>query len=161
MQVKDIIQELPRHPTKRYKERMLNSIRQIVVHHSATTSGTPEAFARYHVQQKWPGISYHYVIARDGTVYKCQKATTISYHASGANGSSIGVCLVGHFDEQLPTQAQTDSLIDLLADLVKAYRIKIDGVIGHREVPGTKKSCPGNNIDMADTRRKLAKMLGV
>lgn len=155
MQVKDIVKTLPKHPTTQYKSRPLRILSAVVVHHSATTSGTPEAFARYHVGQGWPGIGYHYVIGRDGLVYKCQPASVISYHASGANAHSLGVCLVGNLDEQQPTPEQMAALMELLQDLIKWYGIKPGHVIGHREVPGTHKSCPGRHIDMQEIRRKL------
>lgn len=156
MQIQDVIDNLPRHPTKRYGQRTLSVITHIVVHHSATTGGTPEAFARHHVHTLgWPGIGYHYVIARDGLIYKCHPATTISYHASGANAYSIGVCLVGNFDVERPSEEQRTALIELLRELMGAYGIPCAHVIGHREVPGTKKSCPGRSVDMDELRKIL------
>lgn len=154
MQIKDITDNLPRHPTKRYRQRALDTITHAVVHHSATAGGTPEAFARYHVRDLgWPGIGYHYVIDRKGQVYKCHPATVVSYHASGANSHSVGVCLVGNLDVQRPTQSQMSALAELLRELVGAYQIPAANVIGHRDVPGTRKSCPGRNVDMQEVRR--------
>lgn len=154
MQIKDITDSLPRHLSKRYSKRRLEAITHIVVHHSATASGTPEAFARYHVYTLgWPGIGYHYVIGRDGTVHKCHPASVVSYHASGANRYSIGVCLVGNFDAQRPSEEQRTALVELLRELVGAYQIPAANVIGHRDVPGTRKSCPGRNVDMQEVRR--------
>lgn len=156
MQIKDITDNLPRHPTKRYRQRALDTITHAVVHHSATAGGTPEAFARYHVRDLgWPGIGYHYVIDRKGQVYKCHSAAVVSYHASGANSCSIGVCLVGNLDVQRPTESQRAALVELLQELMSAYHIPAAHVIGHREVPGTRKSCPGTNIDMDSIREAL------
>lgn len=158
MQIKDITDSLPRHLSKRYNKRRLEAITHIVVHHSATTSGTPEAFARYHVHTLgWPGIGYHYVIDRKGVTCKCHPATTISYHAAGANSYSIGVCLVGNLDAQKPTGQQMAALLALLRQLIGAYGIPDAHVIGHREVPGARKSCPGRNIDMDKIRQLLGR----
>lgn len=152
----DLTDKLPRHPTKRYRTRALATISTIVVHHSATETGTPEAFARYHVEANgWPDIGYHYVIGKDGTVWKTNRASTISYHAGNANGHSLGVCLVGNFDREQPTQAQWLALVELLNGLMQAFGISADRVVGHREVPGTRKSCPGRNISMDALRRQL------
>ena len=149
MQIYDLTKSLPRHPTAKYKQRLISAVTHVVVHHSGTTSGTPEAFARYHVETNdWPGIGYHYVIGRDGMIYKCHPASVISYHASGANSYSLGVCLVGNMDVQKPTADQMAALIELLFDLINGYRISPNHVIGHREVPGTRKSCPGANTNM-------------
>lgn len=156
MQVYDIIAELPAHPTRKYRRRALRDIRRIVLHHSATDTGTPEAFARYHVQsQGWPGIAYHYVIMRDGTAYKTQEASVMSYHAAGANKDGLGICMVGNFDRYDPPLAQLRACLELCIDLCRAYNIPVAGVIGHREVPGTMKTCPGKRIDMHEFRRLL------
>lgn len=154
MQIIDLADKLPR-GSKRYKTRPIAAISKIVVHHSATTSGTPEAFARYHVEdRRWPGIGYHYVIDKQGRVYKTNHADVISYHASGINSISLGVCLVGNFDVEQPPAAQWQALVGLLKDLMAAYGVKPHNVIGHREVPAPK-SCPGRNIDMDALRREI------
>ena len=36
--------------------------KSIVIHHSATNAGSVKGFHRYHTQQGWGGIAYHYVI---------------------------------------------------------------------------------------------------
>jgi N-acetylmuramoyl-L-alanine amidase len=155
MKITDVTQDLPKHPSKTYATRAISDITHIVVHHSATETGSAEAFARYHVQEQgWPGVGYHYVIGQDGYIKKCHPAEIISYHASGYNSRSLGVCLVGNFDEQKPTRVQLDALIELLKQLMKAYGIR--NVIGHREVPHTNKSCPGKNVNMDEIRKKLA-----
>ena len=157
MWIKDIVGDLPKHKTLRYNTRLLDEITQIIVHHSATNSGTPEAFARYHVEENgWPGIGYHYVISKTGQIYKCQNVTTVSYHAGNANRRSIGVCLVGNFDTQTPTDVQMDALMELLAELITAYPAAKGNIIGHREVPRTYKSCPGKNVDMNKVRDCVA-----
>lgn len=156
MKIVDVVDQLPRHPKRKYSRRPLTRISTVVVHHSATASGSPEAFARYHVEaHDWPGIGYHYVIAKDGTVYKTNNASTVSYHAKGANLKSLGVCLIGNFDREHPGDVQMDALVELLHELMKAYGISPDNVIGHREVPGTQKSCPGANFDMDALRARL------
>lgn len=160
MQVIDIIAQLPMHPTRKYRRRGLKEIKRIVLHHSATDTGTPEAFARYHVEKLgWPGIAYTYVVGRDGTVYRCQEDSTISYHAAGANKDSLGVCMVGNFDNYEPSMQQLRAAMDLLQWLCGKYGLGIKAVIGHREVPGTKKSCPGKRINMDKLRALLQDMM--
>ncbi len=160
MQVIDITAELPTHPTRKYRRRALRDIKRIVIHHSATDTGTPEAFARYHVEkQGWPGCSYHYVITKAGLVYKCQEASAITYHAAGANKDSLGVCMVGNFDNYDPPLVQLRACMELCISLCHAYGIPGERVIGHREVPGTTKSCPGKRIDMHRFRGLLREMM--
>ena len=105
----DITDKLQKHTSNKYKARLATAIRQIVIHHSATrpisVSGIAdaEAFARYHViELGWPGIGYHYVIGKDGTVLKTNPNSVSSYHAGKANATSLGICLVGAFDAKEP-----------------------------------------------------------
>lgn len=152
-QITDVTNSLPRHQTKRYKRRNPKGINTIVVHHSATSSGSPQAFAKYHVESNgWPGIGYHYVIGKDGAVHLTNHETAISYHAAGVNTNSIGICLVGHFDQEKPTQAQISALVELCRDI--KGRLGITRIIGHREVPAPK-SCPGKNLDMDALRAEV------
>lgn len=155
MQIKSVYQSLPKHPRKRYIRRPIRQIRTIVVHHSATTSGSPEAYARYHVNNLgWPGIGYHYVIQPDGQVYKTGAITGVRYHATVANGYGIGICLTGNFDLGPPKEAAWEALIELIRHLRSALPWGLK-VIGHREVPGTHKSCPGKRFDLDRLRESL------
>ncbi|WP_253901878.1 N-acetylmuramoyl-L-alanine amidase [Brevibacillus sp. HB1.3] len=86
----DVRASLPRHKSLKYGRRKLAYIRSAAMHHSATLSGLPEAFARYHVNTKGPpGIAYHFVIQKDGVIYWCNDPEVISYHEAGV--WSLGV----------------------------------------------------------------------
>lgn len=152
LKVHDIRDQITRHPSKRYNRRNLNQIRTLIVHHSATTSGSASSFARYHVEHLgWPGIAYHYVIDKDGRINQTQDLETISYHVSGQNSRAVGICCVGHYDLQTPPPAQLQSLVLLL----KALKMKLPGVAirGHRDY--SPKTCPGNNFPLAEVVRKV------
>jgi hypothetical protein len=59
------------------------------------------------------------------------------------NFKSIGVCLTGNFDIELPTRAQTNTLTKFLKDKSKQYKIK--SIRPHRYY-ATYKSCYGNKL---------------
>jgi N-acetyl-anhydromuramyl-L-alanine amidase AmpD len=142
MKIELIYDKLPKARTRVYAKRKLRSIKILVVHHSGTTSGSPEAFAQYHVHNLgWPGIGYHYVIGQDATVYKTQPLSNVSYHARGANIHGVGICFVGDFNKSYPTRQQLTPLFELL----KVLRYHLPHVlIGlHREIKGSRTSCPG------------------
>lgn len=137
---------LTTHSTKKYKTRQLEKIEKIIIHHSATDTGSAEAYARYHVNKRgWPGIGYHYVIEKDGTIKQTNELDTISYHASSHNTNSIGICLTGNFDKQTLEEKQKQSLIELIQHLNKTFKKEFP-LIGHRDVAS--KSCPGDNINI-------------
>ncbi|MED2894997.1 N-acetylmuramoyl-L-alanine amidase [Brevibacillus porteri] len=141
--VVDVRSSLPRHKTLKYGRRKLTDIRSAAVHHSATLSGSPEAFARYHVNTNgWPGIAYHYVIQKDGVIYWCNDPEAISYHVGNSNRHALGICLVGDFRTQKPTPEQLDAANRLIQHL-QVQIPSMKQVFGHQEYPGYAwKNCP-------------------
>jgi N-acetyl-anhydromuramyl-L-alanine amidase AmpD len=141
--------ELKRHPTLEYNTRPLSGVTHIIVHHSASRTHMAEDFARWHVDQRgWPGIGYHFVIEKDGTIIQGNPIDLRSYHASPYNTRSIGICLSGNFDQEQPTTAQLQALDWLVADLRRRLKQFNNGhtleVLGHRNVSST--SCPGDAL---------------
>jgi len=131
--------------TGAYKTRLMSSVDTVIVHHAAVDiAGTERdivAIARYHVEKHgWPGIGYHYVVARDGTVYKTNPITAISYHAAGSNVRSIGVCLAGDLNKARPTPQQVEAVKGLVQELQKQLGKPLR-LLGHGEVYPT--DCPG------------------
>lgn len=141
--VMDVRASLPRHKTLRYGRRKLTDIRSAAIHHSATLSGSPEAFARYHVGTNgWPGIAYHFVIQKDGVIYWCNDPEAISYHVGNSNRHALGICLVGDFRTQKPTGAQIDTA-NRLIEYLQGQIPSMKQVLGHQEYPGYSwKNCP-------------------
>jgi len=123
---------------------------------------------RYHRSLDWRDIGYHYVVPADGRVQTGRRPDVAGAHVRGLNGSSIGVCMVGSFEESLPPARQWLSTLDLLASLAVTYGLRSDRVIGHREAGPlvgyvVRKTCPGMAIDMgsvrAEVRRRMARMV--
>lgn len=155
--LKDVRERLKRHAVKRYKTRSLTHVTHIAVHHSLTTSGSAEAFARYHVTELgWPGIGYHFVIEKDGMVKWCHDPTVKSYHVGNSNKMALGVCLTGDFRSQQPTEKQWKSLYTLLRAVMRDLDIDADNIWGHSEFPGYAwKACPC--LDMKEIRATAAR----
>ncbi len=151
--MENTIDALPKHPTNRYQTRALESIKYLVIHHTAVppSVGT-ERIAQYHVDKKdWPGIGYHFFVAADGTIYQTNELTTISYHAQQVNPTSVGICLAGNFTDEIPTAAQLDSAAELCAYLLGELKLRVESVKGHKEFVSTQ--CPGAQWDGGQTWR--------
>ncbi len=142
--ISNVSNAIPTHPNKKYAIRSLNVIQKIIVHHSATSSGSPASYANYHISKGWPGIGYHFVIQKNGEVFQTNDLERISYHTTGQNANSIGICLTGNFDVEQPTPQQMNSL--------KALIINLESQLGNLYVHGhnefSSKTCPGNNFDL-------------
>lgn len=126
-----------------YKRVELDSKTDIAIHHSLTDEGNSEAFARFHVHHKnLPGIAYHFVILKDGTIEWNHDLEVMSFHIGKFDKQSIGICVVGDFRYYNPTEEQKRSL-KLLHQTIKLEMKRYERTRGHNEFPGYEwKACP-------------------
>ncbi len=78
------------------------------------------------------------------------------------NQVGIGICLIGNFDVQVPTNGLLGKAASLTKWLMERYGIPAKNVWGHREAqaagglpPEKRKSCPGTHFDMDRFRAML------
>jgi N-acetyl-anhydromuramyl-L-alanine amidase AmpD len=135
----DIVERLPVHATKRYSRRPLADIKLIVIHHTATgPTTTPRSMAQYQVSKlDKPGITHHFFVAADGTIYETNRLETITDHASGRSQESVGVIFAGNFTNDIPTVAQLQAGAWLCAWLLDEYDLSTDAIMGLSEFVST------------------------
>jgi hypothetical protein len=139
----------------------------IVIHHSATPSGSMKEFDREHKEKGWDECGYDFVIGNgtgsgNGQIEVGPRWPVQKYGAHAKtpderyNEHGIGICLVGNFDLDHPTASQVASLERLVTYLIRTYHIPDDAthVVGHRDTKQT--DCPGKNFDVAAIRRAVA-----
>jgi N-acetylmuramoyl-L-alanine amidase len=125
-----------------YIDYGIESKTDIAIHHSLTKVGDAFAFARYHVSLGWMGIGYHFVILKDGTVQWCNDLGVKSYHVGNSNRFALGICLVGDFRSEEPTEEQKDFLF-ALHEALKKDLPNYKRTRGHNEFVGYSwKACP-------------------
>lgn len=82
-------------------------------------------------------VGYHKLIFKDGSVVITRKDTEVGAHVKNKNNGNVGVCLVGRFNTEEPTQAQ----LQTLETQIKNYKLP---VYYHRDQRPTE--CPGDNL---------------
>ncbi|MFZ1631857.1 MAG: N-acetylmuramoyl-L-alanine amidase, partial [Anaerolineae bacterium] len=134
---------LKQHDTKRYPTRPLSDLKRIVVHHTVTPGTvTPQRVAEAQVVGKnRPGITYHFLISSNGTIYATQPLETITEQTDqpAANADSVAVALAGDFTTVAPPAEQLNAAARLIAWLLSTCQLGVEAVIGRREV---EKSAP-------------------
>lgn len=115
--------------------------KMVVVHWTAipTLEGSFRAFdppmlpgARADIQQASPlNVSAHYLIDRDGSIYRLLPDTLMARHCIGLNWCAIGIENVGDGDKHPLTEAQYHSNLQLIRALMQRHPIQY--VIGHHE----------------------------
>lgn len=137
-----------------WNKRNVNQITQIVVHHSAYRQDNQnnqsrfESLRQFHLNNGWYGLSYHYVIFKDGEIWQCNKLTDAS-PTDGINYPSLAILVDGYFhdNKDKPNLDQLRSLDYLLGDLCNNHpefpAVRAD-VKAHREVNNT--VCCGDDL---------------
>lgn len=156
--------------------------RKIVIHHTATTdealvasTGTTKRqnykqivnnIYRYHALTRgWGDVGYHYIIDPDGRVYEGRYGEAVGAHAAGSNTGSLGIAVIGNYEDNQVPKKVIDSIVKLSSNKTKKFKIKADGkssfrgekshnILGHRDVSAT--TCPGSKLYKAIPKiRKL------
>ncbi len=139
-----------------------NRWKYIIVHNSGTRQGNARIFDYYHrnVRRMPNGLAYHFVIGNgtssgNGQVEIGNRWTRQlnggHVHSDYLNYISIGICLVGDFNRDLPTKAEYEALDELIRYLRRRVG-KVDGrysiVRGHKEINPRPTDCPGNRFPL-------------
>lgn len=138
-----------------------SSKQNVVVHHTwsptaAQYRGSKTIDAVTNYQTKVRGFSdnsYCVMIGKD-EIWLCRERDgggrkghlrANGAHCIGMNHNSLGICLVGNFDEEDPLAWGYETLVWCIAEFCKAQEITASRVRLHREFAN--KSCPGRRID--------------
>ena len=149
-------------------------VKKIIIHHTATSSDLddPEtairAIYQYHsVTRGWGDIGYNYLVAPDGSIYEGRAGGdgVVAGHASGYNTGSVGIALLGNYEESEISGEMMQGLTSLIYEKADLHDIDPNGagnfrgesipnILGHRDVGST--ACPGDHTyDYMDAIRNL------
>lgn len=124
--------------------RMLNTI---VVHHSALPlNDGPLEIQKMHLEAKgYADIGYHFLIDENGQMFRGRDLNVRGAHTGGFNTGTVGIVLLGNFEETTPTERQIESFKTLARCLTSAY--SISHLAGHRDFQPTETVCPGAMLE--------------
>jgi N-acetylmuramoyl-L-alanine amidase len=127
------------------------NVNSVIVHSTFNNSGGDKYDIDLVIKQfSTYGVSAHYVIGRDGTVYQLVDEKDNSYHAgksslpdgtTNVNSCSIGIELMTSYTES-PTEEQNKALLNLINSIKKRYSIKY--VLRHSDIAPVRKTDPWN-----------------
>lgn len=144
-----------------------------IVHHSASNTydtnytQVVRAYYVYHTTVNgWDDIGYNYLIAPNGMVYagrdpekpEITQDEVTGAHFCGKNSYTMGVCLIGDYKNNIPSDTALQALKKLLSWKVFKDNLNATGqmihppatgsflpvIAGHRD--GCATECPGNNL---------------
>lgn len=139
-------------------------VTKVFMHHTATTKNlsNPKQAIKdiyyYHtVTRGWGDIGYNYIVDTKGTVYEGRYGGegVIGAHTGPGNNGSIGIAVLGNYDQTKVPDSVMKSLTSLVAEKSKLHGIDANGfskfrgensanILGHKDMMAT--SCPGKNL---------------
>lgn len=114
----------------------------IVIHHAEASICTVQDIHKWHLENGWAGIGYHYFIRKNGEIYKGREDNWVGSHCLGHNTNSLGICFEGAYNVETMPQNQIDAGIELINYLKKKYNIT--KIYKHKDLYST--DCPGANF---------------
>lgn len=150
-------------PTSWRPESEPREWKYILLHHSATETGSVESIDAVHRERRdssgnrWLGIGYHFVIGNGHGMEDGEIQATFRWHdqLAGAhagdaeyNSHGIGICLIGNFEESPPTEAQMAAMYALIDWLRSEYALPTEALVRHLDVRST--ACPGRQFPWED-----------
>jgi N-acetylmuramoyl-L-alanine amidase len=124
------------------KVKNIEIIPKIIVLHWTAYMSFEKSFKRLKAQKLFSdrkdiakasslNVSAHFLVDRDGTIYRLMPETTMARHVIGLNHAAIGIENVGGTIDLPLTEAQVQSNIWLVKYLASKYEVEY--VIGHYE----------------------------
>ncbi|MES2514982.1 MAG: N-acetylmuramoyl-L-alanine amidase [Bacteroidota bacterium] len=127
------------------------TVNTVIVHSTFNNSGGDKYDIDLVLKQfSTYGVSAHYVIGRDGTVYQLVDEKDNSYHAgksslpdgtTNVNSCSVGIEIMTSYTES-PTELQVEALLKLIQGIKKRHTIKY--VLRHSDIAPVRKTDPWN-----------------
>ena len=140
----DIVDDLPKHPTKTFPKRSLSQLKRFVIHHSAWIGGDAYDYANLHIDENdWPGIGYHIVVQPNGDVFQTNYLDTICWHVENNNTPSIGICLSGNYETQTVGSTQLNAAVKVMRQINSQLGKQLN-IDKHKDFKAT--DCPGKNM---------------
>lgn len=140
-------------------------VSKIFIHHTGSSNNLDDPakvvrdiYYSHTITRGWGDIGYNYLIDPEGNVYEGRyggEGVVGAHVGPMGNRGSIGIALLGNYNEDEVPEKAEKALIALLAEKTKQYGIDPEGssyfrgeyipnITGHREVMKT--SCPGEKL---------------
>lgn len=138
----NIADSLVWHKTAKWEQRTTDTIKRIVIHHTASESPLWNQ-SSYHVNShQWRGLSYHLIIS-GGRINQVNSLEDVTFHAAANNYDTVAICIHGDLSKREMTSQERELLY--AAILTVKSVCNIEQIIGHGEVNAT--SCPCTSVN--------------
>ena len=96
-------------------------------------------------ERNWWDVPYHFLLDLDGHIYEGRDFHFMGETNTAYNpGGHFLISVIGNYEQQEPTQAQLESIANMMAWAISEYKLPLDRIGGHYNYATT--GCPGKNL---------------
>lgn len=129
----------------------LGQVKRIILHHAEAKNCSIEDIHRWHLNNGWSGCGYHFLVRKDGSIWRGRPENKLGAHTSSYNTGSLGICFEGAFNTETMTETQLRSGQELITYLCDKYGLLKANVYKHKDFNST--DCPGNNFPFSQLQQ--------
>lgn len=122
----------------------LGTVKRIICHNADASICSIQDIDRWHKNNGWAGCGYHFLVRKDGSVYRGRPEDKLGAHTSNYNTGSLGICFEGKYNTEEMPEAQLKAGQELIKYLLDKYNLSKVNVYKHKDFNNT--DCPGHNF---------------
>ena len=122
----------------------LGTVKRIICHNADASNCSIYDIDRWHKNNGWAGCGYHFLVRKDGSIYRGRPENKLGAHTSNNNTGSLGICFEGKYNTETMPEAQLKAGQELIAYLLNKYGLTKANVYKHKDFNAT--DCPGHNF---------------
>ena len=122
----------------------LGQVKRIILHHAEAKHCSIHDIHQWHLANGWAGCGYHFLVRKDGTIYRGRPENKLGAHTANHNTGSLGICFEGAYNTETMNETQIKAGQELIVYLLDKYKLLKANVYKHKDFNST--DCPGNNF---------------
>ena len=122
----------------------LGTVKRIICHNADASICSIQDIDRWHKNNGWAGCGYHFLVRKDGSVYRGRPENKLGAHTSNYNTGSLGICFEGKYNTEEMPESQLKTGQELIKYLLDKYNLSKANVYKHKDFNNT--DCPGHNF---------------
>ena len=137
----------------------LGTVKRIILHHAEAKHCSIHDIHQWHLANGWAGCGYHFLVRKDGTIYRGRPENKLGAHTSNHNTGSLGICFEGSYNTETMSENQIKAGQELITYLLDKYNLLKANVYKHKDFNST--DCPGANFPFENIQNGATQSVNV
>lgn len=111
----------------------LGTVKRIICHNTDASTCSIQDIDRWHKNNGWAGCGYHFLVIKDGSIYRGRPENKLGAHTSNYNTGSLGICFEGKYNTEEMPETQLKVGQELIKYLLNKYKLNKSNVYKHKD----------------------------